>query len=99
MTTDTIRKAARAAFSAYFALRIGHQWDTCGNATQIRFEQLAARVLNGEFTTARQCHHFWNQGHAYPVDWSDISTTTRDRWVQAWWAMIRVRDAAMKEAA
>ena len=48
MTTDTIREAAFAAFRAYFSGRLGHTWETCGNATQIRFELLVtdARPAN-----------------------------------------------------
>ena len=97
MTTDTILSVAQAGFAAYYVRRPGYMWDTTD--TKIWWEQIAAGILNGTITRTQQCHEYYNLGRLYPVDWSDISTTTRDRWVQAWWAMIRVRDAAMKEAA
>jgi hypothetical protein len=81
---------ARAGFAAYYARRPGYVWETTD--TKIWWEQIAARILNGTITKTQQAHEYYNRGRLYPVEWSDISTTTCDRWVQAWWAMIRVRD-------
>ena len=81
MTTDTILAAAQAGYRRYYFGRPGHQWETEGNATRILWEQLAARVLNGEYTEAKHCHGFYNQLHANRVDWSDISTKTRMQWI------------------
>lgn len=81
MTTDTILACAQAGYRRYYFGRPGHQWETEGNATQILWEQLAARVLNGEYTTGRECHEFYVQLHANRVDWSDLSTRARMPWV------------------
>src|SRR5690606_38757027 len=89
MTTETIRSAARAAYERYFFGRPGYAWITAGNATQIRFELMAARVLNGEYTEAKQLHAFYNQDHADPIGWSEISTKTRMRWNGALFAIQR----------
>lgn len=94
MTTDTIRAAAKSAFSRYYFGRPGYSWDTAGNATQIRWELLAARVLNGEYTEAKHLHAFYNQDHADPIAWSDISTRTRMRWNGALWAIQRAGQTA-----
>ena len=94
MTTETILDAAVAGFSTYYHNRPYYTWATCEDANRIMWEQIAEQVLDGTFTRAAEAHDYYMQLHAYPVPWSDISTRTRDRWVQAWWAMIRVRDTA-----
>ena len=51
MTTDDIERAARAGFGAYYRTRAWWTWNTTGNAVHIRWNLVAARVLNGQITT------------------------------------------------
>jgi hypothetical protein len=95
MTTDTIRQAAQLAFERYYWGRPGHAWATAGNAMQIRWELVAAHVLNAPTQfRAWDCHALYQQGHATACDWSDISTKTRDRWHAVHLVIRRVGDAA-----
>jgi hypothetical protein len=99
MTNDTILAAAIAGYRRYYFGRPGYAWDTDSNAMRIAWERLAALVLNGNVPTPRECHEEYTQLHAYPVPWNDISTRTRDRWVQAFHAMQAVGRDAMRTAA
>jgi hypothetical protein len=80
LTTDTIREAAQAAYRTYYGKRTWHQWETAGNATQIRWEQLAAQVLHGTFRNAIQCHAYYSDGLVDAVEWAGLKPGTRAKW-------------------
>lgn len=79
MTTDTIHNAARSGFAVYYAHR---SWAFEGNARKCRWEQVAARVLNGEITTARKLRDAYLDGYVIDLAWTDLGVHDRKRWGQ-----------------
>ena len=76
----TIRAAAQAGHAARFAGRPGHRWEHEPNAVQIRWELVAARVLNGEIRTIRALRDAYQEGRFDVPDWADLSRREQWRW-------------------
>ncbi len=97
MTTEHITTVAQAGFSAYFAGRDGHAWETDPFPTTCRWTIIAAAFCNGNhdhpsrLRTARQLRSAYTDGifctpHSFRTD--------RD-WQRVYAAMARARDAVM----
>lgn len=94
MTTDTIREAAQAAFLTYYHGRPGYVWEPKWFPI---WDLVAASALTDPEVKPADLHALYNATALHPVDWRDISTRTRDRWVQAHRAILRAvqrREAA-----
>ncbi len=101
MTTADITTVAQAGFTAYFAGRDGHAWETDPFPTTKRWELIAAAFCNGTHDghtvlgTARQLRSAYTDGifcapHSFRTD--------RD-WQRVYTAMAMARDAVMRSEA
>ena len=86
MTTGTIRTTAQRGFAVYHQDRVGRSWDAAGNAVTLRWELVAARVLNSEITTGQALRTAYLDGYECK-DWTALSTHGRRRWADVLAAM------------
>lgn len=89
MTTDTIREAAIAAFRTRYRDRPWVTWESQPAPVQIRWEQAAARVLNGNDTTGHDLRAFYITGMS-AKSWTELGLDQRRLWNDAVTAIQRV---------